>query len=491
MNNLIMIKKRYLGIPLMVYLFINHKKYLHKLILCFYHEKIKKEKQKMILGFKEENNKFIISKNFPVHRELTNQSMTKYDIVEYFKTLSSVDVDKNKISGCLYSDESSLNDLLEVCFKYFNRSNPLHPDVYPGVRKMEAEIIHMCGTLMNSPNPDAGSFTSGGTESILLACRCYRDKYKKLFPEIIVHKSAHAAYWKAGQYFNIKIVEVDNLLNIRPTWNTIAVVCSAPSFNYGLVDPIEKISKICKKHSIGLHVDACLGGFLLPFHEKNSGSPLFDFKLPGVTSISLDTHKYGYGPKGGSVILYRDAELFKHQMFVKENWSGGIYATTNLTGSRDGNVVALTWATMMNLGKDKYTFYANQIKYLTTHLANEISKIDGLFIYGKPNVCIVAIGCETYDVLFLADALKEKKWTLNILQDPNSFHFCVTQCHTKEIIDEFIKHANECHNELKKKDLSEQVSQSIYGTTQKIDIPEIIDDLARDYLYCLNGLPCF
>ena len=407
------------------------------------------------------------------------------DIIKELACLSQLSkINKNKISGCSYVNNSELDSFMLSCFKYFNRSNPLHPDVYPGVRKMEAEIITMCGKLMNSPNPDAGSFTSGGTESILLACKCYRDKFKKNKPEIILHNSAHAAFWKAGYYFGIKMVEVDDLTDARPNSNTIAIICSAPTFNYGLIDNIQKVSDICLKHKIGLHVDACLGGFLTPFIN----STVCDFRIEGVTSISMDTHKYGCAPKGGSVILYRDKELFKNQMFVKEDWSGGIYATTNMSGSRSGNIVALTWATILFTGADNYSKNAKAIRDMTIHLSNEINKIENLFIHGNPEVCIVAIGSKIYNTLLLSDSLTNKGWKLNVLQNPNSFHLCITNCHTKQTIDNFIVDIKESHEEIINKNMSNNVSTSIYGTTQQIKGTDIIDDVAREYLCCLNYL---
>lgn len=470
---------------LLFLLTIYYKVDLKTLLLYIFKDKIKKEKTKMIENFKNENNNYVKTNNLQTYTLLPEFPKLKSDIIkELICLLNLSNINKTKLSGCLYTANSHLDSFLNDCFSYFHRSNPLHPDVYPGLRKMEAEIITICGKLMNSPNPDAGSFTTGGTESILLACKAYRDKYNKKTPEIILHTSAHAAYWKAGQYLNIKLIEIDDFHEINITENTIAVICSAPTFNYGLVDPVKTISELCKEHGIGLHIDACLGGFLTPFIK----APICDFRLEGVTSISLDTHKYGYGPKGGSVILYRDKELFKKQMFVKDDWSGGIYATTNITGSRDGNVVALTWSTMMYTGYKKYKENAEKIQSLVRHLRDEINNMEELFVFGNPEVCLVAIGSKTYDILLLCDELKEKGWNLNILQNPNSFHFCITNVHTKETIDNLLEDIKESNNKLKNKNNDAITSKSIYGTTQKIKGTDIIDDVAREYLYCLNSI---
>ena len=470
---------------LLFLLLLYYKVDLKTLLLYIFKNKIKKEKEKMIQSFKKENNEYVETNKLQINTLLPQNPKLKSDIIkELICLLNLSKINKTKISGCLYTSNNQLDLLLNDCFSYFHRSNPLHPDVYPGVRKMEAEIITICGKLMNSPTPDAGSFTTGGTESILLACKAYRDKYNKKNPEIIVHTSAHAAYWKAGQYFNINIIEIEDFHEINITENTIAVVCSAPTFNYGLIDPISKVSSMCKQYGVGLHVDACLGGFLTPFLKTE----VCDFRLEGVTSISIDTHKYGNGPKGGSVILYRDKELFKKQMFVKDDWSGGIYATSNLTGSRDGNVVALTWTTMMYTGYNKYKKNAEQIQYLVKYLRDEINKIEELVVFGNPEICAVAIGSNTYNILLLCDELKVKGWNLNILQNPNSFHFCITNVHTKDTIDDLLEDIKELNDKLKDKKNTNTTSKSIYGTTQKIKGTEIIDDVAREYLYCLNTI---
>lgn len=492
-------------------------------------KKIKKETDKIRDEIKNDLNKPI--QNSELYLKLPEESTDNQKIINIFKTYKDESkADLTKISGCIYHQNFQIDDMMSTLFPYFYRTNPLHPDVFPYVRKMEAEIISMSAHLMNSPSPSAGCFTSGGTESILLACKTYRDiAYEKGIkePEIIVAKNAHAAYWKAGNYFNIKIVEIDSFFDkeynnivfdneiytalsntnrrnddndeIECTLlkqklehvinqNTIAIIASAPSFNHGIIDPISQIADIVIKHCLYLHLDHCLGGFILPFLPNNNK---YDFSIEGVTSISMDTHKYGNGPKGGSVLLYNDIELYKKQAFVKDDWSGGIYGTSNLSGSRDGNTIALTWATMMKIGYQGYKKNAETISQLTHYLSTELKKIKEIFVYGNPSTCIVGIGSTEFNIYLLADDLKELGWNLNVLQNPASFHLCITNIHTKDLINKFIKNINDSVRNIMETDNSgnsEKKVKSIYGTTQKIQDGEIISDVVREYICCLNEL---
>lgn len=405
------------------------------------------------------------------------------------------DSDKGRISGCVYSNYKKIDNLIAKVYPMFERTNPLHPDIYPGLRKMEAEIVNMCANLMKSNSPEAGCFTSGGTESILLAMRAYKKIAEKrnIKGTILLAKSAHAAYWKAAEYFNMNTIEVET--NDLPldsksienfvTKDTIVIIASAPSFNFGIIDNIESISDFCLKNNIFLHVDMCLGGFLVPFLDNVN----VDFTKKGITSISMDTHKYGYGPKGGSVLLYNDSNIFKEHMFVKEDWTGGIYGTSNLTGSRSGAVIATTWATLMACGENYYKNEAKRIQKMVYKLKDAIIENNYLDVIGEPNVCIVAINSSHFNIYLLADKLKEKGWSLNQLQNPASFHFCITSIHTMEMIDNLINDINSCSSEIIKNPNSKnQQTASIYGTTQKVYDREVINDVVKDYIVCLNEL---
>lgn len=249
----------------------------------------------------------------------------------------------------------------------FVLANPLHPDVFPGVRRMDAEVVAMVLSMYNAPpGQGVGTTTSGGTEvrrlhsaesiatlmtaqSILLACKAHRDWAKAVKgitePEIVLPRSAHAAFDKAGAYFKIKIhhIPVDPItrkvqlhrVKRAINKNTIMLVGSAVNFSDGVADDIPALGALAIKNRIGLHVDCCMGSFIVPFLEK-AGFPTspFDFRVQGVTSISCDTHKYGFAPKGSSVIMYRDKALRRYQYYTSSDWAGGVYASPTLAGSR-------------------------------------------------------------------------------------------------------------------------------------------------------------
>ena len=476
------------------------KKFLKKNILYkipLIKSKIQNEKNKIHSEIKNDLNKSLI--DLEIYNKIPENSQSESDIVillDKYKNMGKFNAKDGRISGTVYTNSEQINNFMEKIFLKFYRSNPLHPDIFPGVRKMEAEIIQMCANLLNSKSPCSGSFTSGGTESIILACRCYRECAYEMGikkPNIIVCDNAHAAYWKAADYLNIDIIELasdKNEYNLKEkeiskyyNKNTIAIIASAPSFNFGLLDEIDKISEFCILKNIYLHIDMCLGGFILPFINKYKN---ISFTNEAISSISLDTHKYGCGPKGGSVILYKNRDLYKKQMFIKENWTGGIYGTQNITGSRCGNTISLTWATLMNIGYNNYKENAENIMNLTLFLRNEIKKIKDIFCYGDPEICIVAIGSNKFSIYQLADKLKILGWNLNYLQKPDSFHLCITNCHKKENIITFIEDIKKCMETIDY-NLSNKGS-SLYATTTKINDDSLVSDTVKEYFYILNDI---
>uniref|UniRef100_A0A8C7UT72 sphinganine-1-phosphate aldolase n=1 Tax=Oncorhynchus mykiss TaxID=8022 RepID=A0A8C7UT72_ONCMY len=389
------------------------------------------------------------------------------------------------------------------CFVYgdFAWSNPLHPDIFPGVRKMEAEVVRMTCTLFNGGPNTCGTVTSGGTESILMACKAYRDMaYERgvKHPEIIAPVSVHAAFDKAANYFGMKLVHIPldkNTLKVDVkamrraiSKNTAMLVCSAPQFPHGIIDPIEEVGKLALKYNIPLHVDACLGGFLIVFMAK-ANYPLapFDFRVKGVTSISADTHKYGYAPKGSSVILYSDKKYRHYQYFVAPDWQGGIYASPSVAGSRPGGIIAACWATMMHMGEDGYIKATKKIIDTARTIKTEIRKINGVFVFGDPEVSVVAIGSDVFDIFRLSNALTSKGWNLNMLQYPSSIHICCTVLHTHEgVAKQLISDIKEQVAVILKNPNEKTTGMgAIYGMAQSIPDRSMVTEISRGFLDCL------
>ncbi|XP_047360638.1 sphingosine-1-phosphate lyase isoform X1 [Vespa velutina] len=406
---------------------------------------------------------------------------------------------KGRVSGTVYRNDSGLMCLMADVYKIASYTNPLHPDVFPGVCKMEAEVIRISCRLFNGDENTCGTMTTGGTESIILACKAYRD-YGREFkgierPEMIVPVTAHSSFDKAAQYLNIKVRTVpvnshsytasikamENAINK----NTIMLVSSAPNFPYGTMDNIEAISKLGVKYNIPVHVDACLGGFLICFmSDIGYNLPPFDFRLPGVTSISADTHKYGYAPKGSSVILYREKKYRHHQYTITTDWPGGIYGSPTINGSRSGGIIASCWATLIYFGYDGYVQATKKIIETTKYIEQELRKLDGIFIFGTPVTSVIALGSNDFHIYRLSEALGAKGWNLNPLQFPSGIHICITYVHTEPgIADQFLNDVRtELTNILKIPDLPIEGKLAMYGMSQSIPDRSIVKDIARSFL---------
>ncbi|KAL1305199.1 hypothetical protein AAFC00_002119 [Neodothiora populina] len=350
-----------------------------------------------------------------------------------------------RVSGAVYHGGKELCDLQTEAFGKFGVANPIHPDVFPAVRKMEAEVVAMVLALFNAPEDGAGVTTSGGTESIIMAVLSARQRaYAErgvTEPEMILPETAHTAFRKAAEYFKIRVhlvpcpapsykvslSHVSRLINS----NTVLLVGSAPNFPHGIIDDITALGRLASRRNICLHVDCCLGSFLVPFLERAGyESEPFDFRVKGVTSISCDTHKYGFAPKGNSTVLYRDSTLRKYQYFVSPDWSGGVYASPNMAGSRPGALIAGCWASMMTVGESGYIDSCHKIVGAAKRIADHIRSTDVLSnelkIIGKPLVSVVAFTSDSLDIYDVADAMSARGWHLNALQNPPAIHVAVT-----------------------------------------------------------------
>ncbi|XP_023281589.1 sphingosine-1-phosphate lyase 1 isoform X2 [Seriola lalandi dorsalis] len=423
------------------------------------------------------------------------------DKIREYETLNEVQWEKGCVSGAVYWGDESLTKLLVKVYGDFAWSNPLHPDIFPGVRKMEAEVVRMACALFQGGPSSCGTVTSGGTESILMACKAYRDMaYERgvKYPEILAPVSVHAAFNKAAHYFGMKLVHIplDNktmkvdvkAMKRAINKNTAMLVCSAPQFPHGIMDPIEEVAKLAVRYNLPLHVDACLGGFLIVFMAK-AGYPLapFDFRVKGVTSISADTHKYGYAPKGSSVILYSDKKYRHYQYFVAPDWQGGIYASPSVAGSRPGGIIAACWATMMHMGENGYIDATRKIISTALRIKTEIQKMKGVFVFGDPEVSVVAIGSDVFDIFRLSNALTTKGWNLNTLQYPSSIHICCTVLHTQPgVADQFIRDVREQVAVILKNPKEKTTGMgAIYGMAQSIPDRSMVTEISRGFLDCL------
>lgn len=370
---------------------------------------------------------------------------------EILKELRQISREENgcwqtgKCSGTMYGGDEDHFRFLNEVFSLFSHMNAIQRDMCPSATRFESEIAAMTLDLMHanavSDGQPCAAVTSGGTESILTALLVYREigRHERGItePEIILPVTAHPAFEKGAWLFGIKVVpapidpittqvDIDFVrTNITPC--TVALIGSAGNYGYGTIDPIENLSDLALAHGIGLHVDGCLGGFILPFGEAlGYDIPVFDFRLPGVTSISADTHKFGFSLKGSSVVLYRNRSMRRHQYFTSESWPGGKYHSPGIQGSRSVGLLAATWAAMVSLGHEGYLRQAKAIFETSYAMQDVIRRHPELQILGKPSFCF-AFSSNQFDIYHINDFMKHRGWRFNGQQYPNAIHMCVTK----------------------------------------------------------------
>ena len=402
-------------------------------------------------------------------------------------------------SGAVYHGDPEHVAFLNRVYAVQSQSNPLHPDLWPSASKFEAEIVSMTANMLGAGDigePVAGTVTSGGTESILLAMKAYRDHARArrgiAEPEIVAPVTAHAAFDKAARFFDMKLVHVPVDAGFRAdmeamaqavTDRTAVVVGSAPTFPHGVIDPIGQIADLAARHGAGCHVDACLGGFLLPW-ARRLGYPVpdFDFRVPGVTSMSADTHKYGYAAKGSSVVLYRDKELRRFQYYTLTDWPGGLYLSPTFAGSRPGALSATCWAAMVSIGERGYTEAARRILETGGYLRDQIAAIPGLRVLGDPLWVIAFAAEDGLDVYQVMENMGRRGWSLNGLQLPASVHIAVTLRHTAPgVADRFLADLRASVAEVRANPEHRSGMAPVYGMAASLPA-DVVHDLLAAYL---------
>jgi glutamate/tyrosine decarboxylase-like PLP-dependent enzyme len=445
---------------------------------------------------------------YTTYGRLPERGRDRADILREIEELTNIEAERWRdgfVSGAVYHGDGEHIDFLNRIYALNSQSNPLHVDIWPSVAKYEAEIVamtaHMLGAEPTMPNGQAndevcGTVSSGGTESILLAMKTYRDWARATKgitqPEMIVPVSAHAAFDKAAQYFNIKPIRIPVGDDYRAdaaaarraiSSNTIVIVGSAPCFPYGVVDPIEEMSELAREHGIGFHTDACLGGFLLPWAaELGYPTPPFDFRLSGVTSMSADTHKYGYAAKGTSVVLYRSPALRRYQYFTATDWPGGLYFSPTFAGSRPGALSAACWGAMVSLGREGYRDAARRIFDTAAHIRQGIAAIPELRLLGE-SLFVHAFTSDTLDIYRVLDEMTRRQWSLNGLHHPPCVHICVTLRHTQPgVAERLIVDLKAAVEQVKLNPKAEGGMAPVYGMAATLPFRGVVSDILKSYI---------
>ena len=421
---------------------------------------------------------------YPVLRGLPEQGRPRDEILAELRSMAEredASWENGKVSGSMYCGDHDHYRFLDEAFGLYGHMNALQRDVCPSSTRFEGEIIAMALDLMHASaitdTTPGGLVTSGGSGSILHAVLAYREAAHARGidrPNLVKPETAHPAFDKACHLVGVELriapidpattqVDVDAMAELIDA-NTAAIVGSACNYGYGTIDPIEELSDLALERGVGLHVDGCLGGFILPFGEE-LGHPIppFDFRIPGVTTISADTHKYGYALKGTSTLLFRDKELRNGQYFFQTSWSGGKYCSPGIEGSRSSGLLAATWASMVANGRAGYREYARRIFETSYAMQDAVRSHPELRIMGTPSFCF-SFTSDDFDIYHVNDALRARGWRMNGQQYPNSIHMCVTRPQTQPGVREAFAHdlAESVDHARQHKDEPAK-SSSIYG----------------------------
>ena len=389
---------------------------------------------------------------FEVHATMPEEPVSREQILDELRQMSEEEDrkgDSGRVSGSIYSGDHDHYHFQVEAFGYFGHANVLQRDMYPSATKMEAEIIAMTADMLHGDEDTGGLVTSGGTESLVTAMLTYREwgRNNKGIerPQVIMPVTAHPGHSKAFHYFGIDhlLAPVDSQQKVDVNWvadhigpNTVALVGSAGTYPHGVIDPIPELGQLAQEHGLGLHVDGCLGGFILAW-AKDCGyehTP-FDMSVPGVTSMSADTHKYGYALKGSSVLLFRPKELRREQYLLIDSWPGGAYASPGMGGSRSGGLISATWASMLSYGKSGYRCIAGDIFRAADEVRAAVVSHPELELVGD-SLWNIAFTSEELNIFHVNDALGDLGWRMNGLQFPPALHFCITRPNTKPGISE-------------------------------------------------------
>ncbi len=427
-------------------------------------------------------------------------------LLEQMKELRGGDIDwrGGRTWSLVYHAGDAHTAFLKQAHNLYFEENALNPFAFRSLHRMASEVVQMTADMLNAPPEAAGTMTSGGTESIILVVKAARDRARKRRPrlrqlEMVLPRTAHCAFEKAGHYlgmrpryvpvgddFRARVSEVARATSRR----TALIVGSAPQYPHGVIDPIEDLGELAARRGVPLHVDACFGGFLLPWLERlGHDLPRWDFRVPGVTSISADVHKYGYAPKGASVVVYRSMDLLRHQFFVSTRWPGGVYASPAVGGSRPGGSIAAAWASLQRLGADGMTALASRAWDAAERLRAGIRAIPGLRLLGASHATIVtwASSEPEVDVYAVAERLAALGWGVDRQQDPPCVH-CTVNASNAPAVDPYLADLHQAVADVRADpSLARQGDAAMYGMMARVPIRGLVDHTVRGVLEGMYG----
>lgn len=361
-----------------------------------------------------------------------------------------------KTWSLIYPAGDDIDRVLREANLLYLYENALNPFRFPSLKDMEAEVVSMTASILGGGEASSGTMTSGGTESILMAVKTARERAREergvTDPQLLAPESAHPAFAKAAHYLGLEHIRIPLDGDLKAdvgaaakliTDRTALIIGSAPNYPHGVIDPIEALAALALGRGISFHTDACVGGFLLPFIKRlGRDVPAFDLSVPGVTTISADVHKYGYTTKGASVLLHADSATLRHQIFLYDQWPGGLYGSPAMAGARPAAPVAAAWAVMNYLGEQGYTERTRSLLDTASRLRAGIEAVEGLIIWGDPAATVLAFGSKDLDIMAVGDVMDERGWHLDRQNNPDALHMMISPEHSR-IVDEFLSDLTE------------------------------------------------
>jgi glutamate/tyrosine decarboxylase-like PLP-dependent enzyme len=417
---------------------------------------------------------------------------TKEEIFQTLESYKGDDLDwkSGRVMGYVYDPGENARDVINRAYTMYLSENALDPLTYPSLLRLENEVVAMTASLLNSPSGVVGNFTSGGTESLMLAVKTARDHARATKPhikepEIVLPITSHSSLFKAAHYLGVKpvITKVQDdsfkadvaAMQAAVTDNTILLVGSAPGFAHGVVDPIPEIAALAQEKDLLCHVDACVGGIHLSYMRKlGFDVPDFDLNIPGVTSLSTDLNKYGYAARGASIVLYKNKDLRRHQIWACSRWTGYTVINPTVTSSKSGGPMAAAWAVLNYLGDEGYMEIVREVMAATQKVIDGINRIDGVRILGKPDMCMFALASDSdkINVYRLADEMKLKGWLLQPQfareNSPANLHISLNRS-TVPQAEAFLEVFDETIEEMKQQEVDDDTS-SLYAELDKLSI---------------------
>ncbi|TVQ90388.1 MAG: aspartate aminotransferase family protein [Deltaproteobacteria bacterium] len=439
---------------------------------------------------------------------IPQQGRPKQEVFDDLKSFARDDLAwrSGRAFGYVYNAGKDIAEVGKRAYMDFLSENALDPTEFPSLLRFENEVVSMCITHLGGDSECVGNFTSGGTESILLAVKAARDDFMAknpgVKPQILLCRTGHAAFYKAAHYYGMDtvITEADpetfqaipSAFGAAITDRTCLIVGSASQYAHGVVDPIEELAALAASRGIRMHVDGCIGAFVLPFfRELGDDIPPFDFSVPGVTSLSMDLHKYGYCPKGASVVLHRNKDLRRAQIYTCASWSGYTLANPTVQSSRSGGPMAAAWATLQHVGHDGYLELCRGLLEGRRAIVEGVRQTPGLRVLGDPQMCLIAFTSDDpeLNIFHLADLLIRRGWyvqpQLSMTNSPANVHLTLTPANLPHM-PAFLQDLRACASEARAAE-SPQISPFIQQALASIDF-DSLDDATFTQLLSAAGL---